>query len=94
MQEAEAMAYFGWRKDQSFKPRHDGSGRRLTPAELANAAAAMGLPVSATRYQPETTECRKKRAVAYQEAVAMEAKLRTAGVPKHIRDKRLPKPNK
>jgi hypothetical protein len=47
------MPYFGWRKDQSFKPRHHGSGRRLTPAELANAAAAMGLPVSATVISPK-----------------------------------------
>jgi hypothetical protein len=94
MQEAEAMAYFGWRKDQSFKPRHDGSGRRLTPAELANAAAAMGLPVSSTRYQSETTEGRNKRAVAYQEAVTMEAKARPAFAPKHLRSKRPPKRNK
>jgi hypothetical protein len=72
--------------------RHaDGSiGRRLTPAELAKAAAAMGLPVSSTRYQPETTENRNRRAVAYQEAVAMEARLRSPGVPKHLRDKRPP----
>ena len=96
MQEAEAMSYFGWRKDQLVKkPRHaDGLGRRLMPAELAEAAAAMGLPVSPNRYEPETTEGRNKRAVAYQEAMAMEAKLRTAGVHKHIRDKRPAKPNK
>ena len=50
------MSYFGWRKDQSFKkPRHaDGPGRRLMPAELAEAAAAMGLPVSNRRYEAET----------------------------------------
>ena len=70
----------------------DGSiGRRLTQAELAKAAAAMGLPVSSTRDQPETTENRNRRAVAYQHAVAMEAKLRSPGVPKHLRDKRPPK---
>jgi len=88
------MSYFGWRKDQSIKkPRHaDGPGRRLMPAELAEAAAAMGLPVSSNRYEPETTEGRNKRAVAYQEAVATEAKLRTEGV--HLRDKRPPKKNK
>ena len=69
------MSYFGWRKDQSVKkPRHaDGPGRRLMPAELAEAAAAMGLPVSSNRYEPETTEGRNKRAVAYKDAVAMEA---------------------
>ena len=72
--------------------RHaDGSiGRRLTPAELAKAAAAMGLPVSSTRDQPETTENRNRRAVAYQEAVATAAKLRSPGIPKHLRDKRPP----
>ena len=70
----------------------DGSiGSRLTPAELAKAAAAMGLPVSSARYQPETTENRNRRAVAYQHAVAMEAKLRSPGVPKHLRDKQPPK---
>jgi hypothetical protein len=76
----------------SINRRHaDGSiGRRLTPAELAKAAAAMGLPVSPTRYQPETTENRNRRAIAYQDAVAMEAKLRSPGVPKHLRDKRPP----
>ena len=90
------MSYFGWRKDQSVKkPRHaDSPGRRLMPAELAEAAAAMGLPVSSNRYEPETTEGRNKRAVAFQEAVAMEAKLRTAGVPKRLRANRPPKPNK
>jgi hypothetical protein len=90
------MSYFGWRKDQTFKkPRDaDGSGRRLMPAELAEAAAAMGLPVSSNRYEPETTEGRNKRALAYQEAVAIEAKLRTAGVPRHLRDKRPPKKHK
>jgi hypothetical protein len=66
-------------------------GRRLTPAELANAAAAMGLPVSSTRYQPETAKNRNRRAIAYQDAVAMEAKIRSPGVPKHLRDKRPPK---
>ena len=73
--------------------RHaDGStGRRLTPAELANVAAAMGLPVSPTRYQPETAEHRNRRAVAYQDAMATAAKLRSPGVPRHLRDKRLPK---
>jgi hypothetical protein len=72
--------------------RHaDGSiGRRLTPAELAKAAAAMGLPVSSTRDQPETTENRNRRAVAYQGAVATAAKLRSPGIPKHLRDKRPP----
>jgi hypothetical protein len=67
------------------------------PAELAEAAAAMGLPVSANRYEPETTEGRNKRAVAYQEAVAIGAKIRSAGVPRHfrhLRDKRPPKKNK
>jgi len=64
------------------------------PAELAEAAAAMGLPVSSNRYEPETMEGRNKRAVAYQDAVAMEAKLRSPGVPRHLRDKRLPKKNK
>jgi hypothetical protein len=54
------------------------------PAELANAAAAMGLPVSSSRYAPETTDSRNKRAVAYAEDVAMEAKLRPVGVPKHL----------
>ena len=89
------MSYFGWRKDQSVKkPLADGPGRRLMPAELAEAAAAMGLPVSSNRYEPETREGRNKRAVAYQEAVATEAKLRTPGVPRHLRDKRLPKKNK
>ena len=90
------MSYFGWRRDQSVKKaRHaDGPGRRLMPAELAEAAAAMGLPVSSNRYEPETTEGRNKRAVAYQDAVAMEAKLRSPGVPRHLRDKRLPKKNK
>jgi hypothetical protein len=90
------MSYFGWRKDESVKkPRHaDGPGRRLMPAELAEAAAAMGLPVSSNRYEPETTEGRNKRAVAYQDAVAMEARLRSPGVPRHLRDKRLPKKNK
>jgi hypothetical protein len=73
--------------------RHaDGSiGRRLTPAELAKAAAAMGLPVSPTRYQLETTENRNRRAVAYQDAMATAAKLRSPGVPRHLRDKRPPK---
>jgi hypothetical protein len=77
----------------SISRRHaDGSaGRRLTPAELAKAAAAMGLPVSPTRYQPETTEGRNRRAIAYQDAVATAAKLRSPGVPKHLRDKRPPK---
>ena len=87
------MSYFGWRKDQSVKkPRHaDSHGRRLMPAELAEAAAAMGLPVSSNRYEPETMEGRNKRAVAYQDAVAMEAKLRSPGVPKHLRDRPPPK---
>ena len=73
--------------------RHaDGStGRRLTPAELTKAAAAMGLSVSSARYQPETTENRNRRAVAYQDAVATAAKLRSPGVPRHLRDKRPPK---
>jgi hypothetical protein len=87
------MSYFGGgrRKEQ----RHaDGPGRRLMPAELAEAAAAMGLPVSANRYEPETMEGRNKRAVAYQEAVATEAKLRSPGVPRHLRDKRPPKRSK
>jgi hypothetical protein len=90
------MSYFGWRTSQSVKkPRHaDGPGRRLMPAELAEVAAAMGLPVSSNRYEPETTEGRNKRAVAYQDAVAMEAKLRSPGMPRHLRDKRLPKKNK
>ena len=90
------MSYFGWRKDQSVKkPRHaDGPGRRLMPAELAEAAAAMGLPVSSNRYEPETTEERNKRAVAYRDAVSMEAKVRSPGVPRHLRDKRPPKKNK
>jgi hypothetical protein len=60
------MSYFGWRKDQSVKkPLADGPGRRLMPAELAEAAAAMGLPVSSSRYEPETREGRNKRAVGY-----------------------------
>jgi hypothetical protein len=70
----------------------DGSPLRLTTAELAEAAAAMGLPVFSNRYEPEATEGRNKRAVAYQEAVAMGSKLRTAGV--RLRDKRPPKKNK
>ena len=89
------MSYFGGGRRKEQSPRHaDSPGRRLMPAELAEAAAAMGLPVSANRYEPETTEGRNKRAVAYQEAVAMEAKLRTAGVPKRLRANRPPKPNK
>ena len=89
------MSYFGGGRRKEQSPRlADSPGRRLMPAELAEAAAAMGLPVSANRYEPETTEGRNKRAVAYQEAVATEAKLRTAGVPKHLRDKRPPKKNK
>ena len=77
----------------SINRRHaDGSiGRRLTPAELARAAAAMGLPFSPMRYQPETTEGRNRRAIAYQDAMATAAKLRSPGVPKHLRDKRPPK---
>jgi hypothetical protein len=59
------------------------SGRRLMPAELAQIAAAMGLPVSAQRYAPETTESKNRRAVAYQEGVAMNAAVRKEGVPKH-----------
>ena len=82
------------RRDQSFKKPHHPDGRRLMPAELAEAAAAMGLPVSSNRYEPETTEGRNKRAVAYRDAVSMEAKLRTPGVPQHLRDKRPPKKNK
>ena len=90
------MSYFGWRKDQSVKkPRHaDSPGRRLMPAELAEAAAAMGLPVSSNRYEPETTEGRNERAVAYRNAVSMKAKVRSPGVPRHLRDKRPPKKNK
>jgi hypothetical protein len=60
-------------------------GRRLMPVELVKAAAAMGLPVSAHRYQAETTESRNRRAFAHQKAVAMEAKVRPAGAPKHLR---------
>jgi hypothetical protein len=74
-------------------PRHaDGSGRRLMPAELAEAAAAMGLPVSSNRYEAETTEDRNRRAVAYQRSMAMEAKARPAFVPR--RKKRPARPNK
>jgi hypothetical protein len=87
-----AMSY----ADRGIHRRHaDGlssvkTGRRLTPAELAKAAAAMGLPVSSNRHQSETTENRNRRAVAYQDGVAMEAKIRSPGVPKHLRDKRPP----
>ena len=87
------MSYFGGGRRKGQSPRH-ADGRRLMPAELAEAAAALGLPVSSNRYEPETTEGRNKRAVAYQEAVATEAKLRTAGVPRHLRDKRPPKRSK
>jgi hypothetical protein len=59
------------------------AGRRLMPAELAQVAAEMGLPVSAQRYAPETTESRNKRATAYADGRAMEATLRKEGVPKH-----------
>jgi len=73
------MSYFGGGRRKEQSPRHaDSPGRRLMPAELAEAAAAMGLPVSANRYEPETTEGRNKRAVAYRDAVSMEAKLRVA----------------
>ena len=41
------------RRDQSFKKPHHPDGRRLMPAELAEAAAAMGLPVSSNRYEPK-----------------------------------------
>ena len=41
------------RRDQSFKKQHHPDGRRLMPAELAEAAAAMGLPVSSNRYEPK-----------------------------------------
>jgi hypothetical protein len=63
------------------------TGRRLMPAELAKAAAAMGLPVSPHRYQAETTENRNRRAIAWQDGVALEAKTRPAGAPEHLRGK-------
>src|SRR5215471_8706912 len=73
-QEAEAMSYFGGgrRKEQ----RHaDSPGRRLMPAELAEAAAAMGLPVSSNRYEPETTEGRNMQKSAIEEIKELKARM-------------------
>jgi hypothetical protein len=76
------------RRDQSFKKPHHPDGRRLTPAELANAAAAMGLPVSNRRYEAETTEGRNKRAVAYERAAAIKVKARPATLRNRLRGTR------
>ena len=76
------MAYFGWRKDQALKkPRHaDDSGHRLTLAELAEAAAAMGLPVSNRRYEVETTEDRNRRATEQAKTEALNNAKEAIGV--------------
>jgi hypothetical protein len=96
-QEVEAMFHGGHgfrRRDQSFKKSHHPDGRRLMPAELAEVAAAMGLPVSSKRYEVETAEDRNRRAVAYERAAAIEAKARPTALPKHLRGKRPPKKHK
>jgi hypothetical protein len=76
------MAYFGWRKDQVLKkPRDaDDSGRHLTLAELAEAAAAMGFPVSNRRYEAETTEDRNRRATEQAKAEALDKANEAIGV--------------
>ena len=94
----------GWRKDGQFRKTQfrlkDSSsanaGRRLTPAELAEIAAEMGLPVSANRYQPETAPDRVKRVTAYEAAMKVEAEIRPKGsrVPESMWNKPLPKPRK
>jgi hypothetical protein len=66
--------YFGGgrRKEQ----RHaDSPGRRLMPEELAEAAAAMGLPVSSNRYEPETTEGRNMQKSAIEEIKELKARM-------------------
>jgi hypothetical protein len=46
------------------------AGRRLRPAELAEVAKSMGLPVSIDRYRPETMSAKIRRAQAYEEVKA------------------------
>jgi hypothetical protein len=76
---------------ESLKHAHmtkQSTGRRLMPAELAKAAAEMGLPVSPDRYRPETTESKNRRAIAYAEGRVAEVKACRPGVPKRARRRR------
>jgi hypothetical protein len=76
-------AYGGQEIKRLGRPPKAEPGRRLMPAELAQVAAEMGLPVSEQRYAPETTESKNRRATAYAEGRAMNSALRKDGVPKH-----------
>jgi hypothetical protein len=77
----------GHHNDWTQRPRPEevkpDRGRRLTPAQLAEAAAQMGLPVSEHRYEPEPLLSKAKREAAFIEARRKEKALMRSGPPKH-----------
>jgi hypothetical protein len=66
-------------------------GRRLKPWEVAEVAAAMGLPVSQRRGAPETPESKARRIAAYAAGVALDASKQPIGESPRFKRKRTQK---